>query len=652
MQRDGVSVAVVGLGPRGLNVLERITAYVLYGKTVSPLSLHLFEPGTPGAGIHHLTQPDYLWLNTVASQITMFMDSTVQDAGPLLPGPSLYEWALGTDGLEIPDGPNTYLPRRRFGEYLNWIFTYLVDHLDGRCEVHLHRKEVVDIAPAGAERYALITDDGEQVTADYLFLTTGHTENHPDDVDQVREAFVARNAAQNRHLRYVLARPTPFDQELEKVSPSAKVAIEGMGLTAIDVIASLTVGRGGRFNRDPVTGMLIYRPSGREPAIALLSRSGLPLSARGINQKGVSDQYQARFLTRERVAAWRAERGPGGLDFHADVLPLLLRDMAHIFHMTHARRLHGQAFADLLDEASRGLDAAAAEALFRRHCPDTPAFSWQRMVTPIPDEAQEGPDAFQAWLVTFLEADVAEARIGNVDSPVKAACDVLRDLRDNIRDAIDFGMLTAQSHHRFISEFIPLMNRLAVGPPLERVEELAALVRAGYLNLGFGPGARVTTDAEAGCFLVESSVFPGMSVRADVLVRARVPKSSPCEDRSRLTRRLVERGLIRPFSNNGVEIGGIDVDPSLRIVNATGRVLPNAWALGTVCEGAKFYTYIVPRPNVNSTALVDAGRSVGALVRMAQGTGVWDTPPVPGDAVMRRITETGACRTKETSLPC
>ncbi|MCD6008170.1 hypothetical protein [Halomonas sp. IOP_31] len=411
------------------------------------------------------------------------------------------------------------------------------------------------------------------------------------------------------------------------------MAIEGMGLTAIDAIAALTVGRGGRFHRNVETGELIYQPSGQEPALALYSRSGLPLSARAENQKGVSDQYRARFLTRAQVIRWQAEKGPGELDFFADVFPLLVRDMAHAYYLAHARQRHGEAFASLLDETLVRLDTNSAEAILRRCCTGIPLFTWQSLVDPIPEVALQNRGVYQVWLRTFLETDLEEARRGNVDSPLKAACDVLRDVRDNLRDAIDFGALSASSHREFMGEFVPAMNRLAVGPPLERIEEWLALAKAGYLDLGFGPGAYAAMDPEQASFMVNSPLFPQASFRADVLVRARVPKSSPAIDQSIFTQRLLERGVIQPFCNGDVEIGGIEVDADLHIVSAEGEALDNAWALGTVCEGAKFYTYIVPRPHVNSTALVDAGRTVGELFTRARLKRTSPEQPIANTAV-------------------
>ena len=67
----------------------------------------------------------------------------------------------------------------------------------------------------------------------------------------------------------------------------------GMGLTAADVVKTLTIGRGGKFENGK------YIPSGKEPFIILGSRLGLPYSARAHNQK--TDQYKGKILTPEKV---------------------------------------------------------------------------------------------------------------------------------------------------------------------------------------------------------------------------------------------------------------------------------------------------------------------------------------------------------------
>jgi len=612
------SIAILGLGPRGLNVLERITAYVCNGYSSQPIHLHLIEPGVPGVGIHYDDQPDYLLLNTVASQITMFMDPTVKDAGPLLPGPNMYEWAAGLDDPRYNQcTPNCYLPRRLFGEYLHWVYQYLCRRLDRFCKVTLHKTSAKDVIHKPDQTFSILCDDQTEIDADFLFMATGHSENYPDERDRARIQFVENNRFRNRYLQYVMPGPAPIHTHFKDVPPGATVAIEGMGLTAIDAIASLTVGRGGRFHRNAETGDLCYKPSGDEPCLAIISRSGLPLSCRAINQKGASDQYQARFLTADQVRHWKMTKNRGELDFFNDVFPLLLKDMQYVFYTTQATKLYGNSYAHLLGEMLVHLGAEATENLIVNDCPGIELFRWENIANPIDDSALGDPDAYRKWLISFLEQDLHEAQLGNVSGPYKAACDVLRDVRDNLRNAVDFGWLSPESHQQFLRRFIPVMNRLAVGPPVQRLEEMIALYKAGYLDIGFGPNPKVALSEGAAQFQIVSTTFKEQqkSIYADVLCKAQIPKSSPTQDRSALIQNLMKRGLIRPFTNGNVDVGGIEVDDQLNLVTSSGESVPNAWALGTVSEGSKFYTYIVPRPCVNSTALVDAGRSVTTIFR-------------------------------------
>ncbi|WP_226338516.1 FAD/NAD(P)-binding protein [Arthrobacter sp. UM1] len=59
---------------------------------------------------------------------------------------------------------------------------------------------------------------------------------------------------------------------LDSIPPGAAATIGGMGLGAVDVVAALTRGRGGAFADRG--GQLAYTPSGSEPALVLMSRTG------------------------------------------------------------------------------------------------------------------------------------------------------------------------------------------------------------------------------------------------------------------------------------------------------------------------------------------------------------------------------------------
>src|SRR5471032_3009648 len=85
-----ISVTIIGVGPRGLSVLERIAA--MAGQHQLLLDVALVEPGECGPGVHGARQPQHLLINTIASQVTVFpADGMVQPA-PVCATPSLTQW--------------------------------------------------------------------------------------------------------------------------------------------------------------------------------------------------------------------------------------------------------------------------------------------------------------------------------------------------------------------------------------------------------------------------------------------------------------------------------------------------------------------------------------------------------------------------------
>jgi uncharacterized NAD(P)/FAD-binding protein YdhS len=606
-------IGIIGMGPRGLTLLERIVANERH-RPSGPIEIVLFEPNVPGAGCHDPAQAEFHLVNTVAGQLTLFADASVGDAGPVMEGPSFHQWLneqndIGAGNLLRGEraSPDGYYGRGLFGCYLQWAFRYVRALAPPNLEILVEAHEVLRAHREDDEAWVLETAEAK-IRVDYLFLTTGHTR-------PARRA--AGEPAPGARATLVVDDPYPVLQNLAPVRAGMTVAVEGMGLTSFDVIAELTVGRGGRFVTD-AAGNRCYVRSGREPHLLVFSRSGIPLSARAVNQKGISNQYRARFLLLQHVRDLRATRR---LDFVADVLPLLVADMEYAYYDAYLHERGGAAAAADLCARLAAAGLSQRRALVERSIAPADRFSWHRLAAPVPQDALADRQAFGQWLRGHLRDDVREARKGNLGSPLKAACDVLRDLRDNLRAAIEFGALTPASHRWVLSEFMPVMNRLAVGPPMSRVSELLALMEAGVLEADFGPGAECRAPAD-GAPMRLSTRWPGQAVEVDAVVKARISMHSPSDDASPLLRGLLDDGHVRLFRNGDFHPGGIDIDRQHNWVSRNGSVVRNAWALGIPTEGAKWCTFVVPRPGVNSTAIVDAGRAVAAMldaVRSGEG---------------------------------
>jgi uncharacterized NAD(P)/FAD-binding protein YdhS len=611
------SVAIVGLGSRGLSVLERIvTAAKMAGPAAGHVRVEIVDPSCHGCGVHETSQPDYLLLNTTCSQVSMFPDACTVGPDADAPGPSLYQWAterglaLGEDGCPVsevgrPIRPTDFLPRRVLGDYLGWFLGQVRCRLPGHVRLVMHRATAVDISSAPDGGLVVEMSDGTTVAVDYAFLTTGYTPNDG----------AAGSAGHDR----LIAEPYPLPARSARVRPGEVVAICGFGLSTMDLMSCLTVGRGGRFTGSG--GRFSYRPSGREPVLLFYSRSGVPYRARPLVTK-FELTYQPVAFTRANLDALRiSRRGP--LDFTGDVLPLIFTEMRIAYRRCQARCAgaaqvreleHALSTAGGLAEIVAVLDGL--DARLGRF--DAPAAFDSSASMPLGDSA-----AYQQWLADVISRDLAEGVLGFARSPQKAALDILRELRDTVRYAVDFGGLTGESLDEFHRRMVPLMNRAVVGPQYERHQELLALLAAGIARAPFGPAPVVAWSNRTRRWTITSSQLrAAYSAPADWLVSAHVPLPAVESSASPLITALHRKGWIRRHAPASEYVHGIDVDRRQHPLDHRGRAIERIWALGPLCEGATFYNNLVPSPGVYSRPVFDAHRCVAEMFASARAAGL------------------------------
>ncbi|MFD9069055.1 FAD-binding protein, partial [Streptomyces lasiicapitis] len=249
---------------------------------------------------------------------------------------------------------------------------------------------------------------------------------------------------------------------------------------------------------------------------------------------------------------------------------------------------------------------------------------------PHRDERFSGPGAFRTWLLGRLRQDVAEARAGNVEGPLKAALDVLRDLRNEIRQLVDHGGLHGDSHRDDLERwYTPLNAFLSIGPPARRIEEMTALIEAGVLTV-IGPDVKVDTDSVSGAFTAHSPLVPGSRVRAEALIEARLPDITLRGTGDALLRRLLRTGQCAPHrirTRNGgwYETQGLAVTTRpFRVLDAQGRPHPRRYAFGVPTESVHWVTAAGIRPGVNSITLTDSDAIARAVLSGVGGA--WLSP--------------------------
>jgi L-aspartate N-monooxygenase (nitrosuccinate-forming) len=386
--------------------------------------------------------------------------------------------------------------------YLAWVLDELVRTAPENVSIQLHRNRAVRLAETETRAQVVTLDDGTSLLLDCVVLAQGHT-------GMPVSAGTEMSGLREYGFGY-LPPGNPAEADLAFVGPCERGALRGLGLNFFDLLDLLTVGRGGEFHREG--GALRYWPSGEEPRIFTGSRRRVPYHyrARGENQKRPFGRHVPAVLTPARIAALCERRQNGEqVEFQRHIWPLVDREVTAVYYATLISRWRGpgDAKAFLAEYTTPPVSGPADEELLKRHGigPDE-LWDWDRVAHPYGDRVFTDPAAYQSWLLGYLHEDLAEARDGNVASPLKAALDVLRN---EVRLAVDHAGITGESYPDGLqSWYTPLNAFVSIGPPHGRIEELIALIEAGVVEM-VGPGLHIAAAPDD--FVVSSVKSPAPS---------------------------------------------------------------------------------------------------------------------------------------------
>ncbi|MFE2604345.1 FAD/NAD(P)-binding protein [Streptomyces mirabilis] len=537
------SLVIVGAGPRGTGLIERIAANAPELYAGSGLDIHLVDPHPPGAGrIWREAQSPLLWMNSHAEDVTMFTDETVVMDGPVLPGPTLHEWAA-IDG-------RTFADRQLQGAYLSWVHEQAVGALPPDVTVHHHPCRALRVSgPREGRQQVWLEGRPRPLLADLVVLALGHL-----DAELNQEQGELATYA---HAHDLVHLPPDFtaDSDLSSLAPGEPVLVRGFGLAFVDLMVLLTEGRGGRYDGDT------YLPSGREPVLYVGSRRGVPYHSKiGYDWTGERPPLP-RFFGPAEVDALLAR--PEGFDFRRDVWPSIEKELGfahyHRLFTVHPERT-AIAWTDFEEKYAAG-EAAEREALVTSAVPD-PA---DRLDLAVLDRPLDGVryashEEFQDGLRAYIEGDLRR-RHDPGNSP---------DL------AVFLGLLSVYGQLIRLGDVGPwwhgFFSHLASGPPGPRLRQMLALSRAGVVRF---VGADMAVVAEDGVFRASSATVPGETIEARALVEARLPEPTVGRALDPLLRELHADGAVETPE------GLLRVDRSDgRILDRGGRPHPRRFALG------------------------------------------------------------------------
>ncbi len=413
------SVAIIGAGPRGLSVLERLVALAVERLSDteadgadSPASIvvHLIDPYPPGAGIVWRTdQPEALLMNTTIGEQTIFPDSSCSfvsaDAsadfseGALgsvdgVPdrfgfdgtsdrfGPDMAQWYREMGGTDPVDA--TFPSRTLYGRYLRDAYARIRDMAPAFVEIVEHPtkvESVIDLPPVEPLGHTstdpetvppqlVRCEDGTAIIASAVVLAVGHIPSAQTEERARLAAFAQRKGG------LYIPQGLPAEAPVAEVAPGSRVIVRGMGLNYFDLQTLFTHERGGRFDPDPeVAGELRYVRSGEEPCLLLGSRRGVPYRSKPICQAHPRSSWPLRYFTRENIALLAGlddldgER-KAGARFNDQLWPLILADLRLAYYSTLSR-IRPDAFAGDPGQLREAIAEAVSRHLTRRTWQET-----------------------------------------------------------------------------------------------------------------------------------------------------------------------------------------------------------------------------------------------------------------------------------------
>lgn len=650
--KNEFSLVLVGAGPRGTSVVERLANLALnLPEQGTVLKVTVFDPFRPGSGhVWSPKQSQNFLMNTPSSFPTVAPEREGDE-----PGLSFRQFVeLRGDGRKLTDEhaklieriePGTYPSRAIYGEYLEHVYDRSASILAAHENFSIQHvaAEVIAVRPVGNAYQvdfssALDSAETRQLDADAVVLALGH---QPAELNPWQKQL--EEAAAQAGTTYMPPN-VPADLDYSRFKEGQPALIRGLGLNFFDGMAELTAGRGGIFRESSTEPghRLEYIASGREPALIVASRRGTPYWGKPVVDQFIPDEIELRYFDAPeligRLAEARASNPAASLVFSRHIWPQLHRDILFAYYSSCAR-VHGapdgfgeREFVERLEailsaEHHEGSQVWLGE--LRKFIEQFPQLQWldvPKLAKPFEEVGFSSDEQYQQSVRDYL-VDNARHSTGGLDDPLSCAIMTMNAGRMLIKELIASGVIDEQSRIEEIqAHFEPLVEGLSSGPPLERIEQLLALSRAGIVTF-VGPDPEFGFDEVSERFTASSPWVDAEVHTARTMCEAMMPSNRVLQNSSPLIKQLLGDHVARVHrwkNAEGESLPGSGFDvvgEPYRLVNSEGLAHRGLFVLGLQLSSAQWGTAIAAqagdlrRPAART--LHDAANVVNEVARLA-----------------------------------
>ncbi|TVZ50994.1 FAD/NAD(P)-binding protein [Dokdonia sp. Hel_I_53] len=451
--------AIIGGGPRGLYALESLYLALFNSESNKEVKVTLFEPfAYPGAGwVWNPEQVTTNWLNITERGLQGLKGRPeIQFGTSIIPGfPSYSDWIEKEKDTITDNTPDTFPPRAKMGTYLNARFETIVKALQGFGLLLVIKEKVVDIKYI-PPHFEIITKQQSIKGIDEIVLTVGH-----QDTELSEQLKKWQEHAKENKVPQTFTEPYPVEKILQAtIDKTTVVGFRGFGLATIDLLRALTIKKGAHFEiLNEHTREVAFKPSEKHPEkFVPFSLDGLPMVPKPLN-KTVDDLFAP---SEDALSAFAKAVNQGACGEHTA--------KHHYFLL--------ESMAEVVVPIFLSLGSKAIEHDY------TSSELYYLAINYISNKEIDHPLLLSHKLPTL---EMMQDQVGMAIGEVQITLDycigqVWRHCQPTIYSEFSYPELP----DAVVAEVIALdeaSKRYTYGPPVESIQQLIALTKAGYLDL-------------------------------------------------------------------------------------------------------------------------------------------------------------------------
>jgi uncharacterized NAD(P)/FAD-binding protein YdhS len=450
-------LAIIGVGPRGLNALENFMLKLSHESDNAQIQLYLFEEtGDFGNGqVYNTNQVESNWINISERILCLDEMPEIQFDEIQIPSfPSYHSWA-NIDIKTLPENlPDTYPPRSKIGEYLKMRFENIIQPLmlGGNASLYTEKVENVKLLDNG--KIDITTNLNLFKHIDEVLLTIGHQPTFESEQIAEWESYFKKNDKTS-----LLKSPYPIDNILKcaNLSSDSTIGIRGFGLAMIDVARALA-NKFGKFELDNYTQTCTYIPNHNNcPILIPFSLDGLPPAPKPLNAH-IDKLFEP---TKEQISQFESKISDSTIHKNAVSPKFLICAIAPIVANIF---IHLDSSIIAKQYTEKGLEHIVQQ--------------W------LEDEKYEHPLITSQKKSTF---DKMKDYVAMANHSISSSLDycigqVWRHCQPSIYEKLSYN----ECSEEVFAEIINLDERLkrySYGPPVESIQQMLALIEAGVMNL-------------------------------------------------------------------------------------------------------------------------------------------------------------------------